>query len=336
MSTRKRIIISRIDSIGDVVLTLPMCGVLKHSLPQYEIIFLGRAYTKAIVDCCQHVDSFWDWDQIKTSPMDDQLKCFSEVDVIVHVRPDREIASIAKRARIPLRIGTSHRSFHLFTCNKLIHFSRKKSDLHESQLNVKLLSPLGITRHYSTDELADFYGLTKVPALSEELLQLIDKEKFNLILHPKSRGSAREWGLSNFSQLINILPSEHFKIFITGTKAEGELVKDLFNSERAIINMTGKLSLEQLISFIDECNGLVAASTGPLHIAAALGKKVVGIFPPVRPMHPGRWRPIGKQASYVVKETLCDDCRKSENCHCIREITAEQVKAKLLHENSSL
>ena len=45
-----------------------------------------------------------------------------------------------------------------------------------------------------------------------------------------------------------------------------------------IIDLTGKLSLQQYISFINAANGLVAASTGPLHIAAALNKKAIGLF----------------------------------------------------------
>ena len=41
---------------------------------------------------------------------------------------------------------------------------------------------------------------------------LIDPQKFNLILHPKSKGSAPEWGLNNFEKLIRLLPKDKFKI----------------------------------------------------------------------------------------------------------------------------
>jgi heptosyltransferase-3 len=60
-----------------------------------------------------------------------------------------------------------------------------------------------------------------------------------------------------------------------------------------VINLTGKLSLQQFIAFINHCDVLIAASTGPLHIASALGKKAIGLFAPMRPIHPGRWKPIG-------------------------------------------
>ena len=62
--TPKRLIISRTDSIGDVILTLPVAGELKRQFPQLHIIFLGSSYTKPIVECCPYVDEFADWTEI--------------------------------------------------------------------------------------------------------------------------------------------------------------------------------------------------------------------------------------------------------------------------------
>jgi len=59
-----RIIISRTDSIGDVVLTLPMAGALKEINPGCKIIFLGRDYTRDVVSLSKHVDEFASWDDV--------------------------------------------------------------------------------------------------------------------------------------------------------------------------------------------------------------------------------------------------------------------------------
>jgi len=205
--------------------------------------------------------------------------------------------------------------------------SRKRSSLHEAQLNLKLI--MGITEegHISLDEVSELYGLKNTEPLEDKFHQLIDKNKFNLILHPKSKGSAREWGVDNFIRLIDILPEEEYRIFISGTEEEGTLLKDsgIFESDK-VTDLTGQMSLGQLISFIRVCNGLVAASTGPLHLAAALGITAVGIYPPIRPMHPGRWAPVGHKATYLVKEEVCNDCRKQGACHCMTEISPDHVK----------
>jgi heptosyltransferase-3 len=321
------IIISRTDSIGDVVLTLPLAGIIKHYIPNCKLIFLGRNYTKDVISLSQHVDEFISYDAILKLNATEQLAAFKKLNAthIIHVFPVKEIAQLAKKVGIQNRISTTNRLWHWFTCNVRIKLSRKNSDLHEAQLNTKLLTPLGIDKLFSVEELAKFYGFTKIPTLEKHFADLIDTTKTPIILHPKSKGSAREWGLDNFSNLITQLDKTTYQLFISGTAHEGELVKDLISKHPEVIDLTGKLSLQQFIAFINHCDVLIAASTGPLHIAAALGKKAIGLFAPMRPIHPGRWKPIGKQAAYLVLNKNCSDCRKTMDCQCIRDIKTSSV-----------
>ena len=85
----KRIIISRTDSIGDVILTLPMAGMLKRKSPGCEIYFLGKSYTKDLVDSCVNIDRFIDWNEIEKKSSSDQISFVTQLkaDVIIHVFP---------------------------------------------------------------------------------------------------------------------------------------------------------------------------------------------------------------------------------------------------------
>lgn len=328
-----RIILSRTDSIGDVILTLPVAGVLKKKFPKVEILFLGRNYTRDIAEVSTYIDQFIDWDEIQKCNPSEQITRLKELqaDVIVHIFPVAEIAYLAKKANIPIRIGTTGRLYHYFTCNKLVPLSRKKSEYHEAELNLKLLTPILKNVEIELDRIDKYYGFTLIDSLPEKFKKEISKDKFNLILHPKSKGSAREWGLKNFGNLIEILPQDKFKIFITGTEDEGKLLQQgILDKYPEVIDMTGKLTLKELVSFINATDGLIAASTGPLHIAAALGKVALGIYPPIRPMHPGRWAPIGPKASYVVADKDCSKCRKTIHCDCMENIQPVAVKNKLL------
>lgn len=293
------------------MLTLPMCGVIKKHFPDCEIIFLGRTYTRAVIECCRHVDHFENWDDWKDSAPVKQIEQLTKwrADVIIHVFPRKEILWVAKRAGIHYRIATGRRLQTITKCNRLVFFTRKNSALHESQLNLKLLSPLGIKEEYTTNELAvmtGFHlpkGLTADRVLSKTGLQLESAEKKRIILHPLSQGSAVEWGLSNFQQLIDALDPLKYEVFITGTKAEGErIAKQHTWNGTHIKNLCGEFTLEELIVFISTADALVAASTGPLHIAAALGIKAIGLYSPKRPIHPGRWAPIGQSAKFLVAE----------------------------------
>ena len=326
--SRRTFIISRTDAIGDVVLTLPVAGVLRSLYPSAHILFLGRAYTRDIIDACVHIDGFLDWDQLKEASPARQLAA-TGADTIIHVFPNKLIARAAWQARIPQRIGTTNRLYHWLYCNIRVPLSRKNSPWHEAQLNLRLLEPLGARESYTLEEISGFYGLTRLANLPPAVAALLSPDRFNLILHPKSRGSAREWGLDNFRQLIALLPRERFNIFLTGTAAEGKLLEPLRQEFPFLTDLTGRLSLGELMSFIARADGLVAASTGPLHLAAALGINALGIYPPIRPMHPGRWAPVGKKAAVFVEKKDCDTCRQTGDCACMRAISPQVLSEYL-------
>jgi ADP-heptose:LPS heptosyltransferase len=129
-----KIIISRTDNIGDVILTLPLTGLIKKSFPDVKIAFLGTNYTKAIIENCAFVDEFYDLNDIRRG-----ISFFSYINAttIVHVFPRKEIARLAKAAGIEKRIGTSHRIYHWWTCNKLVNLGRKRSNLHIVDGNIQ-------------------------------------------------------------------------------------------------------------------------------------------------------------------------------------------------------
>jgi ADP-heptose:LPS heptosyltransferase len=333
MSLPKKIIISRTDSLGDVVLTLPMAGLLRQLLPNCEVLFLGRTYTKSIISCCPDVDQIIDFDELCSLSIRKQIEAIKNLkaDCIIHVFPNGHIAKLAKIARIPLRIGTTNRLVHWITCNKLVRLSRKNSPLHESQLNLKLAIPLGAQKDYTMEQVRQYLQFTpqEVPS---NIATLIDKHRFNLVLHPKSKGSGREWGVANFVRLIELLPPERFNIFVTGSEEEGRVVRSSLIEPYGgrVHDATGKMLLPQFISFLSKVNGIVAASTGPLHIAAALGICTVGLYPPIRPMHAGRWAPIGKKVKVFAVNKKCSECRVIQDCKCMKAIEPEQVAEYLM------
>jgi heptosyltransferase III len=308
-----------------------MAGLIKKDYPDCKIFFLGRSYTKEIIGLSEFVDEFINYDEIEKLDLKTQIELLRnyQVDIFIHIFPNANIANLVKAAGIPLRVGTTNRLFHWMSCNKLIKLSRKNSPLHEAQLNLKLLSFLNINVEVDINNLHTYYGFKNIPTLKEEYQNWLDKNKFNLILHPKSKGSAKEWGLSNFEKLIKLLPQEKYKLFISGTEQDGKLMQEFLSKQPNVTDLTGKLSLNQFIAFINASNGLVAASTGPLHIAAALNKVAIGLFSPKRPIHPGRWKPLGEKAYALVKDENCEKCKQKKNCDCITQISPEEILAIL-------
>jgi ADP-heptose:LPS heptosyltransferase len=68
------------------------------------------------------------------------------------------------------------------------------------------------------------------------------------------------------------------------------------------IDLTGQLELGELMSLIQSVDGLLASSTGPLHLAATLATPCVGLYGKEAPVWPERWHPVGIHAHWLVAE----------------------------------
>ncbi|MGI4850181.1 MAG: glycosyltransferase family 9 protein [Janthinobacterium lividum] len=320
---RARVLICRTDNIGDVVLTLPLAGYLKQRFPGFRISFLCRGYAAPVVRCCTAVDEV-----IEVETLDDPVAYFARAgfDVIIFSKPDKHLAKAAKAARIPQRVGTSHRWYHWLYANRLAHFSRVKSNLHEAQLNFALLRPLGIKHMPALEDIVPLYSL-RAPLYQRE--PGIDTGDFNLVLHPKSNGNGREWPLAHYTELARLLQRHaDVRIWVTGSKAEGaglaEDAQELLAMPN-VMDVCGRFDLGELAAFINLADGLVASGTGPMHLSAALGRATLGLFPPVRPIDPGRWGALGARATSLAQEQPCNGCNDAACCSCMVSITPEQV-----------
>jgi len=327
--TNKRILISRTDSIGDVMLTLPICSWIKQNFKGTEIIFLGNNYTKAVVNCFSKIDSFIDWKEIESLPASSKVAALNEIkaDVIIHVFPRKEIAKLSKKAKITFRVGTSHRLFHFLTCTHKVNFTRKKSVLHESQLNFELLRPFGLTEIPDLDEINKITSFFKPPSLDlpREIAQKINSGNKNIILHPKSQGSAVEWGVEKYNQLALQLEKKDYNVFFTGNEKKDEMFRKNIQFTENIIDTSGKFTLSQLIEFISKCSTLIACSTGPFHIAGYLNIQAIGLFSPRIPIHPGRWKALGNQVTTLVNDENCAACKAGKFCTCVEQIPVERI-----------
>jgi len=276
-----------------VLLTLPLCKHLSEG-DNNQITLLCKNYTQPLKAFTPYIQNYLSLDFLMAQG-DDVIKgVFSKFDAIYHIFPNKQVAKWAKSAGIKLRVGTSHRLFHWITCNKKVDFTRKNADLHEAQLNFKLLgSDVPKIDEISKEPLL----FTKDQTLSK-WGKLISPDRLNIIIHPKSKGSAVEWSTDNYLNLIEHIGNK-VNFLISGTADEAKLISNELLNHTYTTNVTGKFTLDEFVNFIYQCDGLIAASTGPLHIAATLGKQCLGLYQNTRPIFAKRWHPIGPKASWL-------------------------------------
>ncbi len=326
MKVPSTIILSRPDNLGDAVVTLPMAGWIQQHAPGTRIIALAKRYTLPVWQACTHIHDalvLEDLQVLGDAKAAEQLRA-TGADAIVHVFPHRAVARWAKAAGIPRRIGTSHRWWHWITCNERVSFSRKRSGLHEAELNIKLLAPFGIPMPANTSALLPCIGLRIAPP-SPRVAGLLRTDRLNIILHPL-KASGVDWGLANFAALIDLMDPALYHVILTGTASEAKQYRRALPVGLPQVTDTGgQLSLPELMELIGASDGLVAASTGPLHIAAAAGIRTIGLFSLQRPIHPGRWAPLGGDAHVLVNNGHCAQCAVGLPCDGIKQIDPHRV-----------
>lgn len=317
-----RLLISRIDAIGDVCLTLPAIGWLKENHPEFTVTFLVQSYAAPIAKNCSWIDEVVVLDKSSLENTVKQLKAVN-VGQIIHISPNKLLAKAAKIAGIPLRSGVRGRIYNWFYCNRLIRLSRSGSGLHESYLNL-----LAITRSLGINdpEFLEFKKhIVKYAGLSSLNNIAPDKSK-HIILHPFSRGSGREWPVSHFSELAKLLVESGFTPVLAGIKADFDQIKpyiDDFPSQT--VWAMGEGDLDQYMHRIGQSAGLVASGTGPLHIASLINIPAVGLFPPKKDIDPARWGTLNPLGDSIVSQNACNKKCSNKDCTCMANISPQLV-----------
>jgi ADP-heptose:LPS heptosyltransferase len=324
-------------ALGDVVASLPLAGIIKKELPHLKICFIGSPYARPVIDCCDHIDAFLEAEKVIAEP---EILIRQGIDIFINPFPDESLAFAASQADVPIRIGNLRRRKIVRYCNRFVCYSRRRSGRHEIDLNLENLAGLGLPTVYPLNEVPRYFGFSRMPELDREFCDLLIPDKLNIIFHPKSSGNGREWPAAHYEALARLLPQEKFQIFVTGIEREGGILRKevpgMFKTP-GLVDLTGRLSLKQFLAMIGKADGLVASGTGPLHLAAAIGKHALGIFPPRDDIDPAHWAPVGDKGEYLCLSERCHpggghcpDDFPGGYCACTAAITPEMVMERVL------
>lgn len=309
-----------------------MIDLVRSKWPHAEISFLAREYTRELVE--QHPEVarvlVADRNGITKPDLLDEVKGLS-FDVAVHTYPRPQWAFLTWRAGIPVRVGTAFR-WYSFLFNKRVRDHRRSGDLHEAIYNARLLAPLGIETPASVRP-----KLSPNKAQEEQARRVlaelgIDPRDRFAILHPGSGGSARDWSAQRFAELAKVL-SASMPVVVTGAAHEAELIARVVEgSGDRVRACVGSLSLMGFAAFMRTATVFVSNSTGPIHIAAAVGTPVVGLYPPLAAARVGRWGPLGDRvATFTPDPAACPLCNGGpcQGNTCMEQIRANDVAEKI-------
>ncbi|MEY3010753.1 MAG: hypothetical protein RLZZ314_1395 [Bacteroidota bacterium] len=300
----------RTDALGDNVLTLPMAGALKALWPDVKVVWIVRAYAQTLVETSQHVDDVRVWDPQAGNPA-----LFEGLDAVVFAFPEPMLMREAASMGIPVRVGTARRWGSLPWLNRRVWVSRKRSARHESLQGLRLLHALHIPamhRFPTVEECAVLTGLNPKSTRPEVAAMLNLPEDIlsqAVVVHPGNHGSAQGWSLDRFRQLIFMLAKHNIPVIVTGSPQESQVLDPWMDSwisttDGMAFSAIGRLPFTPFMALLRDARVVVASSTGPLHMAAAMGTPVVGLYRAEAPFWPQRWGPLGRGHQILATEKL--------------------------------
>jgi len=332
MKSPEKILIVRTDRIGDVVLSIPLAEIIKKKFPNSKITYFIRNYTSALLDGNSFIDDVLIADESEGEILFkknlNKIKS-NKFDTCIVVNPTLKITLIMFLAGIKNRIGTGYRWYSVLF-NQKVFEHRKYGDKHELEYNLNLLSKLGIDANGIPNKIN--FHLKIDPESSRKIDSLLLQKGFNagnkiIIIHPGSGGSSVDLPKKKLIELTRMLAVQtDTSIVIAGSKSEESLCKE-FEVSSSVINFSGQLDLSLLKALINKANLFISNSTGPMHIAAALGIYVIGFFPKISACSQKRWGPYTEKKSIFVPTINCSNCTREqcEKLNCMNSIDIGRV-----------
>ena len=332
----KRILIIRLSSIGDVVMTTPVAKALRAAYPDAHIAWIVEDKSRDVLEGNPYLDEVIVWDRAGTgnSPLGylkSALHLRRELarrkfDVAIDFQGLLRSAVIARISGARRRIGydNARENAGLFYDVRL---RVKNRDLRGSEMYARMIELLGV---------ADREMEMHVPISDEdrafarkfiaETVSSRQAARKAVALCPATTWPHKHWTEEGWAGLSDALVSRYGAVPIfLGSRADSALIDRVRAlSECDAASAAGKTSLKQAAAIIEQCDLVISVDTGLLHIANALNRPTVAVFGPTA------WDYLaGKDSLAVVaKDLSCMPCFRHPTCkdhECMTSVTADEV-----------
>jgi ADP-heptose:LPS heptosyltransferase len=328
----KRILLTRMKYIGDVVLTTPIIHTLRDAYPDAYIAYLGDAKAVSLLEQNPHLNEIIPFDFSKDS-LFYQMKMYAKMfrgtyDLTIDLYSNPRSALMTYATRANVRIGGDTRGRGNLYTIKISDDGKLKSAI---EYHYQSLKPLGIEPKYYKTEI--FLTDREKSEASEFLRSLnVDPTKNIVAIHPGATWPNKIWLKEKFSGLIDALVQDtDCEIIISPGPHEEELTAFLAKNHTSRVHILPLLPVRKLASVLSRCSVFVSNDCGPMHIGVAVGVKTVGIFGP-EPIE--IWFPYNRKEGHLpmFKKIFCSPCRTTkcfrqgeETLECMKLISVEEV-----------
>jgi heptosyltransferase-2 len=339
-----RILVIQTAFLGDVVLTLPLVEALHTCFPGGHLTMLTTPTNAPLVEVQPGVDAVATYDkrgvQKGVRGMWAVARWVRAQGYDIVVSPHRSIRSavLAAYSGSPQRIGfTQWGTRWAYTATV-----PRPLAAHEAERNVRLLQALQPAQALASPRLR----LRIAPEARRQADQFytaagVTGKTMVVGIIPGSQWGTKRWPAERFAALVErVTARANTRCILFGAPAERAIAEAITARYRGpVLNLIGQTSLRALPAYMDRCSIVVSNDTGPMHIAAALGKPVVALYGPTTTAL--GFTPYGVPWEEMSVTLPCRPCNAHgpHRCplahwHCMLDLSVDQVVAgmeRLVH-----
>jgi heptosyltransferase-2 len=331
----QRILVTRTDRLGDLVLSTPVFEALRRNSPGAYLACLAFVENREAVEGNPFLDEVilydkkgsernW-WGNFRFA----RWLAEKHFDVVIHLHPTNRMHLVGWLAGIPVRIG--YRKKNPWTLTHSIEDRKKEGRKHESEYNFDLLELWGPV---SNGRPRPYFPLKERDQRSLHLLLRnlgLNPGQPYAVLNPSASCPSKIWSSDRFAALSDRLQKEYglATILIGSLQDRKFAAKVSLFAEFPLKDLSGRLSIGMLGWLLKEAKVLVSNDSGPVHVARAVGTPVISIFGRNQAgLSPKRWGPLGEGGRVIHKEVACPVCLAHDcriNFLCLDVVSVEEV-----------
>ena len=342
----ERILVVRLDALGDVLMTTPAFRALAQSGPDVRLTLLTSAAGAAVAPLLPEID-----DVIVHAPPwmkvdDGSHDAAADRDLIERLRSERfdgaviftvhsqsalPAALLCHLADIPLRLAHARENPYRLLTDWVPDPEGDEPLRHETQRQLDLVARIGAT-------IADPHLSVRVPASSARAIRArlaglaLRGDVPWAVLAPGASTPSRRYAPDRYRDVARSLARDHgWRIVVTGTRSEravGDAIVEGLGE--CGTNLAGVLTLPDLAALVAAAPVVIANNSGTAHLAAAVGTPVVDVYALTNLQH----APWAVPSRVITYDVPCKGCRKSicpfGHNACLAGVPPDEVVAAAL------
>ena len=353
----KKILIIRLSSVGDIVMALPVAGVLKREFGNnVEITWIVKETYAGLVENNKYIDKVIYFEEFKSKyfrfvkellrnlnkkfknnklgfvkkwlkrfPVDNNLQN-KKYDIVLDLQGSVESSIITLSSDAYVNLVPN------FVANGIERFYKqthiKDDSMHRIEEYLNVLNALKINIDYQ----GYLYGWNFTSKEINRNASILKKYELTengdyVILALTTQWKSKNYPVEYWAEIIKYLNKIDKKIIIIGTASDQKEIDELLKLglSNKFINLCGKTNIRELVLLIKNSMLVISGDSGPMHIAASLNIPVIAIFGPTNPR---KWGPVSNNSVVLSINEDCKYCYKThcpKNSICLKKIKPDVV-----------